>query len=195
MLAALTKSGLDAAEATTSLNRMFLTLVDTDENAAAAFERMGIGWDTAAVSAKGFAAVLNEVAAAADGDINKLQEMFPEMRAFRAASIAAGEANGEFNRILGVTEDSLGATDVAFGKMQGALQNQWALLKNKLNAAWLSFGSVTLPMVTGAMKALNATFAGHGFGSVSEAIRGMDIGDLEGAKEFNLSERSRLLEE
>lgn len=145
-LATMTKAGINAAEASTSLNRLFLEIVEGS---------IGDEFNLAAVEANGFASVINKLADATQGDVKALQTLVPELRAFRSASVIAGNQNEEFNRILGETENSAGSTQTAFDKMNGSLQNQATLLKNRLGTFWLNFGTVTLPLVIAAVETLN----------------------------------------
>lgn len=145
-LAAMTKAGINASEATTSLNRLFLAIVDGD---------LGSEFDLSAVAADGFAGTMNKLEEATRGDVEALKAVVTDIRSFRAAAVIAGNQNAEFNRILGETSDATGATRIAFDKMNASLQAQSELLKNRVNAFFLEFGKVTLPIVILAVKTLN----------------------------------------
>ena len=153
-LASMTKAGISAAEATTALNKLFLLLITGE---------IGEGFDLAAIQADGFAGVMNRLEEVTRGDIKALQALVPEVRAFRAAAVLAGNQNAEFNNILNEVQDSAGATTIAFDKMNESLQAQSTLLQNRVNAFFLELGVVTLPIVILAVKTLNRVLGATDF--------------------------------
>lgn len=154
-LATLTKFGLSAQESANALNRMLFALINSSHEAREAQKAMGAEFNIAALRSKGFAQFLEDVRTATNGEIDALAEINPSLRSLRALLVLAGDGLGEFERILTNTESSTGATDRAFRKMQGALENQERLLKNRLNAIWLEFGEHTLPIVLGLLERIN----------------------------------------
>ncbi len=154
-IATLTKFGIDSAEATSSLNRLVFSLIQNSEEAKQAQKDLGVEFNLTALRAKGLSKFLFDIAEGTNADIDALAKINPSIRSLRALLILAGDGMEEFNRILSVTENSLGATEIAFQKMQGSLDNQWKMLKNKVNVWWLELGEVTLPVVISAMETLN----------------------------------------
>lgn len=154
-MATMTKFGVDAAEATTALNRFVLSLTMATDDQRAAAEAMGIEWSLTALRAKGLVGFMQDMQEATGGNLEALAELNPNIRSARAAFILAGNGLGEYTRILRETQNASGATGTAFEKMHGSLQSQWDLLKNKVNTAWLKLGSVTLPLVIKAIEGLN----------------------------------------
>ena len=154
-IATMTKFGISSSESMTALNRLFLLLVEDGEETRAVSEKLGIEFNLAAVRAKGFAAVMEDVNRATKGDIQALYELVPEMRAFKAEAILAGQGVDELGRILGKTTTSAGYARSAFEKVSGDLGHQWTLIKNKVNVAWYALGNETLPIVTFWLKAVN----------------------------------------
>lgn len=151
-MATLTKFGISAETAATSLNRTLLAVVNATDDEKAAAEALGFELSAAAIQTKGLTGFINDLAEATQGEVNALAKIFPEIRAFRAVSILAGQGIGEFNRILGTTNNAAGGTADAFQDMRGSLGTLSALVKNRLNAILRDLGSNILPLVTGAME-------------------------------------------
>ncbi len=151
-IATMTKAGIDANTSTTSLNRLILAIIDPTDEAAAAAGKYGIELSAAALKSRGFAGIMNDIAEATNGNVEALQEIIPEMRAFRAGSILAGTQAAEFQRNVENQDRALGAAKEAFEVMNEAAAQQWQLLKNKLNLALIEAGQKILPEFTKAMK-------------------------------------------
>ena len=154
-IATLTKFGIDAQEATSSLNRLIFSLIQNSDEAKQAQKDLGVEFNLTALRAKGLSKFLFDIKEGTNADIDALARINPSIRSLRALLILAGDGMEEFNRILEVTDNSLGLAEIAFQKMQGALDNQWKMLKNKVNVWWLELGEVTLPKVISVMETLN----------------------------------------
>jgi TP901 family phage tail tape measure protein len=157
-LATMTKFGVDAQKSAVSLNRLFLSVAKASDEQREAVRKMGIEFTVTNLKAKGLVGFLKEIEDATQGDIEALAKVVPEMRSFRAVSILAGNGAGEFARILGEMERSGGASQRAFDKLSGSLQNQSQLLKNKVNALYQRLGAQILPVVIDAVESLNKAF-------------------------------------
>jgi len=188
-LATMTKFGINAAEAGTSLNRFMLSLINGTPEAIAMAKELGIEFDITALKTQGLGGMMNEMAKATGGNIDKLAALSPEIRALKATLILAAEGNAEFNRVLGVTNGSMGAAERAFKKMEGALSEQWQLLKNKVNVFWYQLGEIGLPAASAALKFFNTLLSdtnklwGEFYGGLStEALAAMTEEQLEIAK-------------
>ena len=154
-IATMTKFGVGTTEATTSINRLLLSTVNNSKDAQDAAKAMGVDFSATALRTKGLAGFLRDMAEGTEGAFEALAKINPNVRSFKAAVILAGAGAEEFERILGEMENSGGAAERAFQKMNGALDNQWLLLKNKVNAIWLKLGNVTLPIVLGVLQSIN----------------------------------------
>jgi len=143
----LTIRGTFAAEAITSLNRLFLTLTSQTTTQEAAFKRLGIEFSVAAVKEKGFAFVLSEVNKLTAGQIEALSDLFPNIRAARAAFVLAGDAADEYARQLERAKNSTGATEVAFQIMNKTADNQAKILRNNVIVTFQEIGQSVLPGV------------------------------------------------
>ena len=188
-LATLTKAGLSTEEAATSLNRLLFSLIQNTPEAKEAAEAMGAEFDLAALQAKGLSGFLHDLRAATDGEIDALAKINPSIRSLRALLVLAGNGLDEFDSILEASRSGIGATEIAFEKMNTDLSNQWKILKNNVNTIWLKLGNVTLPIVTSAMGLLNRTLSENeeildrmAAGRISgAALGGLDVAQLQTA--------------
>lgn len=158
-MATMTKSGIFAAEATTSLNRLFLTLVQQTDQQRTAFKKLGVEFTTTTVAERGFAGLLEEINKLTKGQIDALAELFPNIRAARAAFVLAGDRLDEYKRILEETRNSQVASERAFQKMNKTATNQAKILRNNVMSTFQELGQSILPGVAAA------------FGGVSIAVR------------------------
>jgi len=157
-IATLTKFGINAAEATTSLNRAILSIISPTKKQEEAAAKYGVQLGAAAIEAKGFTGVLRELEEATQGNVEALAEIFPNIRAARSVFVLAGNGADEYRRILREVTNSAGATGDAFRDMNGSLENQRKLLANNINALWAKLGTLILPGVLNLVKDLNRLF-------------------------------------
>ncbi|MFA6044189.1 MAG: phage tail tape measure protein [Phycisphaerales bacterium] len=172
-IATMTQRGINAAESVTSLNRLILALMDSQGLGAEAAHQMGMEFGVAQLKAKGLQGMLEELYTATGGNVEKMQLILPELRAFRAASVLAGTGAEGFADAIVMMGNAVGTTEKAFGKMSGEVGNQWKLLTGKLNVAWLKFGEFTLPIVAYWLGKVNALL-GATRGLTASALTGLD---------------------
>ncbi len=154
-MAVLTQRGFDAAVATTSLNRLFLTATSKSKEQEEAFAKLGIEFTTTAIKADGFAVVLDRVREATGGDIDALSELFTEQRASRAAFILAGAGADDFATALDRARNSAGSAEAAFEIMSQTAANQGAILRNNVISTFNEIGLSILPTVSKAFAFLS----------------------------------------
>jgi TP901 family phage tail tape measure protein len=154
-IATVTKFGIGAAEATTSLNRAILSIIKPTKAQKEAAAELGIELNSAALAEKGLIGFVEELNRATEGQVDVLAKVFPNIRAFRSISILAGKGIDEYRRILLKTENSSGAANTAFQKMNDSLGAQSALLKNKINTLFQKLGAVILPPLVSALDTVN----------------------------------------
>lgn len=157
-LATLTKFGINAAEASTSLNRAILSIINPTKAQSDAAAKYGVELSATALKTKGFTEVLRELEEATGGSVEALGEIFPNIRAARSLFVLAGNGADEYRRILREVNNSAGATASAFEEVTGSLQVQRQLLGNQINQLWLQLGQALLPDVLRVVEALNRAF-------------------------------------
>jgi TP901 family phage tail tape measure protein len=190
-IATLTKFGINASEATTSLNRAILSIIKPTKAQTEAAAKYGVELNATALETKGFTGVLRDLEDATQGNVEALAEIFPNIRAARSVFVLAGNGADEYRRILVEVGNSAGATQDAFEDMAGSLQNQRALLANNINALWASLGAKLLPAVLEITKALNVAFE-----SQTETLRRLaeEQGDYARATELATQAQKERLE-
>ena len=153
-IAYMTIKGMGAAQATTSLRRIILSIIKPSTEMKAMLQKMGFATGEAALKQAGLRKVMAGVIENTHGSTTALQKLFPNIRAFKgAAALTAGgikEMNGffqEFNHTAGATDDALKQQAKSF-------DYQWKLLKNQLQALAITTGQVFLPAMKEVVKAL-----------------------------------------
>ena len=174
-IAAMTKAGVQPAEAFTSLNRIIQGIIAPTSDAATAAAGLGVELSASALEAKGLSAIMLEVARAAgtgtkelsdlakssrtDAEfmdelsassgtaIEKLKAMFPEIRAFRGAAVLAAEGGQVFSEEILAMADATGATARAFAEQSKSFQVQWAKTWAAARAVLVRFGNDGLPIL------------------------------------------------
>jgi len=183
-MATMTIHGINAAESVTALNRLFLTLVDKQGDAAKKFEELGIDFSTAAVAQKGFAGIMADLNRLTAGQVDELAQLFPELRAAKGAFIIAGAGAETYKRILDGTIASTGSATKAAAMMNETLESQAQIVKNQLNVELEKLGTLIIPVIKSVLQELTRQIgdASDKFSNFGDAIR-RDI--IEPWKAFN----------
>lgn len=133
-----TRGGLNAAEATVSLNNAIMQVATPSKDAIARAKQLGIEYSLAALKAKGFTQFFKEIAEKAGNSNQAIIDLFGSIRAFRGIAILTGET-GMKNFNLGLKElaDNADASQEALKKLaDGNIQFQATeLYQGLINAA------------------------------------------------------------
>jgi len=154
-LAYMTTKGIDAAEATTSLNRLILSIIDPSKALAEVLREAGFESGEMALQQIGLVGVLELMEKASGGSLTKLQEMTPEMRALKAAGALLGSGIEELNGFMSTFGDTTGYATRALEEQQKSLSYQLSILKNDISAIGISLGSELLPSITSATTSIS----------------------------------------
>ena len=157
-MATMTLAGIDSQEATTSLNRLFLTLVNQTAEQRRKFDELGIAFNTATVAEKGFAGLLEEVNKLTAGQLDMLAQLFPNIRAARSAFVLAGNSLDRYKEILEAVDSSTGSADAAFAIMGQTLENQFKLFRNQINVALQELAVDVIPFLIARINDLRIAF-------------------------------------
>lgn len=141
-LATLTSVGISPDESSTSINRFLLSVISLSDEQKELGRSMGIDFNIAHMRKVGFLPFLQEISDAVDGDIEKLQKLFPEMRAFRAVAPLIGSANARFKDISEGMKNTAGATETAFSKMADTMQFDINRMKQNLESLKIGVGGI-----------------------------------------------------
>jgi len=154
-LSTMTKFGIKTEISVTSLNRLFLQMVNPTTRLKEVSRELGIEFSAAALRSKGFAKFMAELTEKFSEDKEAIFALGLDLRAFRALAVLGGKGAEEFARQLLEMNDVLDASQVAFDKMNKTAAAQAQILKNKLNLEWQAFGRNILPPAVFVMKALS----------------------------------------
>lgn len=158
-LAAMTLTGLPAAEAATSLSGVLRGLVDPSKEMSMLLEGMGYESGVAALKALGLKGVLDQLRTATHNQSDAWIALFPDIRAARGAMAA----NAQDGRILAdvyssVTDKSqvAGSTQRALAEQSKSVGYQMQILHNTLNAVLARLGQALLPIVAKGLEIFNS---------------------------------------
>ena len=154
-VATLTQGGLATTEAVTAVRSALIsTLKETDEAGKAA-EKLGISWNAAAIKTMGFVGVLEQLRGRTDVAESDIMDLVGRVEGMNAILALTGQQYEGFMENLEKVRGSIGATDVAFKKQSETFKVQADILKNQLNAAFITLGEEILPSVTTALENAN----------------------------------------
>jgi TP901 family phage tail tape measure protein len=149
-VAAMTLSGVTAAESGTSLNRVLQSIVQPSDALAEALKNAGYESGAAALEADGLHGVMEKLRTATGGNVEQLLTLFPEMRAARGAfALMAADGKNYTNTFESVAtvNGRVGATQHALAEQQKSGSYQITVLKNQATALGIEMGQTLLPAI------------------------------------------------
>ncbi len=181
-IAAMTKAGIQPAEAFTSLNMVLRSLINPTEEAKAAAEDMGLAWNATALATNGLEGTFKNLGAvlktsvkdvdaltkagASESEImavvaqnagmttEKLTALFPEVRALRGALVLASQGGQVFSQELQFMAEATGSTARAFAEQSKAVALQWQKTWATIQAFGIEAGAILLPALKAMTSAL-----------------------------------------
>lgn len=159
-VAQLTKSGLSTSEAVTRVAGVIRALVRPTKEAADEAKRLGIGFDTNALQARGLSGVLQDVTRVTGGTSAGMAKLFTDAEALEGALILTKNAGEGFSETLSGIEGSAGAAAGAFQKMKNEAGQLSQRLQNRVNGVLIKLGEKILPLVNAGMERLLDLFEG-----------------------------------
>jgi len=168
-VATLTAVGQSTDEVVTSLNAALIAFINTSLAMEKRLRALGFESGVAAIKALGFAGALKAVTDGAS--VVELQEMFGNIRAFRAVAPLAGKAAQKFAENLRQMADTAGATQQAVEQMIDSPAMRLARMEQRFKDAMLHIGEALMPVVDG-LSTLSEGFAGLD-GTTKTAVLGL----------------------
>jgi len=165
-VATMTKQGMEGAEATTALNQLILGLIKPSEDLATAIDSLGYSSGQAMLDALGLQGTLQALSDAGFNSTESLAELFPNVRALRAALSLTGAGAQMFVEDLEAMENAAGATDAAFQEQTKSIASQLKNLTNELTALGIELAGVVTPAATEMVGKLK---------DLTEGFRAMDV--------------------
>jgi TP901 family phage tail tape measure protein len=125
----------NASEVTTQMRQVIASIVKPTQDARQGAKAMGIDFSAAALKSKGLAGVLDDVAKATGGDIDKIAILFPNIRALPAVLAATGGQAGQLAKNLDTMKNSAGSVDTAMKNVSASVGEHLETLKTRGLAA------------------------------------------------------------
>lgn len=147
-IATMTLTGISAAEAGTSLNRVIQSLLQPSEGLAAVYQRLGYESGEQALKTRGLAGVMEDLRLATGGNVTALLQLFPEIRAARGALALMSNEGRTYKGVSDQIEDAdrrQGATKRALAEQMKATSAQVRQAINGLRAEAIQVGLAVLP--------------------------------------------------
>ncbi|XUL89975.1 phage tail tape measure protein [Streptomyces galilaeus] len=149
-LAAITLSGIPAAEAVTALNMLLTRVMKPTQDLKQAIKDLGYESAASAVEQDGLYVVVNKLNGAAGNTAEGISNMWKDIRATRAA-LALASAGGEnyANTYAGIANEvsRAEATQKAYALQTDTVTGQWQLASNQARALAIDVGRALLPVL------------------------------------------------
>ncbi len=146
-LATMSKQGINFNEGSTALNAAMTALISPTEAMEKAFADLGYESGSAMIEALGFAGTMQKLSEYSDGSAEKMQELFGNVRALKAALALTGDGATMFADDLKAMGASAGATQAAFDIQMQSFAASWANFQNTVGVALIEIGNILLPFL------------------------------------------------
>lgn len=156
-VSALTRAGIPANEAMTSLNRLLLSFIAPTAEAKKQAQELGIEFSLDSIRAKGLVESLKEIEAVVGGDTEALDKLFGDLRAVRGALSLTRNDVSDLTTLFASQQqatEGLGAANAALEEQLKAPSTAFKLLSRDLENAGITIGQDFLPLVIEGSKAL-----------------------------------------
>lgn len=149
-MATITLSGISAAEASTSLNRVFQSFIDPSDAMREALRKIGFESGVTALQSLGLRGVMEKLRESTGGNIEEWVKLFPEIRAARGAlALTANEGKNAarvFDEITDI-EKRAGAAQRVYNEQSKTTAVQLGLTKSAVSALAIETGTLLLPAI------------------------------------------------
>jgi TP901 family phage tail tape measure protein len=148
--AAITLSGVPAAEAATSVNQLLTHLLRPSKELAGLYKQLGYESGAAALQQKGLAGVVRDIGKATDGSAASIVKLFGRVESSKALlALLAADGKNYQAAIDGITDASqrTGATQRAFTEQMKSTEAQLRLTLNAAEAFGIGVGLKVLPSI------------------------------------------------
>ncbi|WP_327349656.1 phage tail tape measure protein [Streptomyces sp. NBC_01321] len=160
--AAITLTGIPAAEAATALNGMMTRMMAPTRDLSNAMRKLGYDSAASAVQQDGLYVVVNKLARATGGSSEAITKLFVDIRATRAVlALAANDGKNYADTYAGIANEveRAGATQKAFQIQMDTTAGQWQMFVNRSKALGMDLGRALLPVLQAVGEAVSV-FAG-----------------------------------
>jgi TP901 family phage tail tape measure protein len=165
VMAVMSRTGLDAAEASTSVSSILSTLQKPSKEAAAMLEEAGLSMAYLRDVAKkpgGLVQVMRILSQKFADNEEALATIVPNVRAFRGVMNVLAQDASIVDKIMGGVANSVGATDSAFNAGADTVGRKWAQAMSEFKGALVDLGTAMRPViesVTNGLKSVSKWFS------------------------------------
>lgn len=149
-IAAMSRTGANAAEAAVSIQSFIVGMTKESEEGSKKLREVGLSYRDLRDMIKkpgGLIQAIKTLDQSFKGDEKAMATVVPEVRALRGVLNLLSQDAGTVDSVMKGVRASTGDTDKAFGVMTGTLGFQFSQLKSSIMSALISIGSMFLPVV------------------------------------------------
>ncbi|KGE78275.1 phage tail tape measure protein [Halomonas salina] len=157
-VATLTATGSGTSEAITQVRGAISNILKPTAQARDLAAELGLEFNASALESKGFAEFMRDVGEATGGSTEQMSLLFGDVEALNGSLTLTGLGAEKFAETIGAMGDSAGATETAFEKMRGTVENGSQSIRNALEAAFVGIGTPLLDEFGGIQEAIAAIF-------------------------------------
>lgn len=146
-IAAFTRLGVNAAEATTSMGAVMSTILKPTKEAEAALKEMGTSVDAlrTSIKEKGMTQAMLDLVQSVQGNEDALAKIIPNVRALRGVLGTAGSQAETFGQVLKDVSDTTDTLDSAFQRTTNNAAFKWEQFWAKLEKVAITAGDRIAP--------------------------------------------------
>jgi len=146
---ALTLGGMNTSEAVTSLRGIITAVTKPTSEATKVAEQLGIQYSTAAIKSMGLANWMAHVKEKVGDNQDAMAQLFGRVEGLSGVLALTGNQAGAFADILGQMQNSTGATEEAFRKVDATAGAAFDRAKANASVLMETIGNALLPVVSG----------------------------------------------
>ena len=139
-IAAVTASGIPAAQAVTSINQALQNIIKPSKAAADMAAELGLAFDAQSLKDQGLPTFLRNVQTATGGSVEKLSLLFGSVEALKGVLVLAADNTGVFADTLKLMDEKSGVAARAAETMAVSWENASQRLKNSAYVVFVTFG-------------------------------------------------------
>ncbi len=147
-MALLTKGGLQAEEAVTSLRAFITGLIKQSPEVRQKLKAMGLDISVAAIKAKGLVFVIDQLNAATKGELEAISEILPNIRGLIGGLGLAAKQGLSFKTELLLMKGALGSVDKAFAEIMAGPGGQFSKFLSGLKVGLILVGEIAAKTIT-----------------------------------------------
>jgi hypothetical protein len=159
----LTGSGIRTSESISGIKAALGNILKPTKDARDEAERLGLQFDSAAISSKGFGGFIEDIKNKTGGSVDSMTKLFGSVEGLNAILTLTGNGNAKFIESLAIMQSEANLLDEAFTKMSENLDLVSQNMQNNLRLAFVGFGANILPQFTQDVEAISQVFSAISF--------------------------------